>query len=301
MKIISFKYNDETVLPSGVALCLGYFDGVHRGHQKLIEQAQKSNCPIAVLTLDKSPKAFLLGRKEISLTSLSDKAEYFEDLGVKYLFVLEFNEEVSKLSKDQFKELIIDRIKPCHIYVGQDYRFGFHREGTPEYLSQFYPLDIVDLFEEDNHKISSHEIALLISDGQIALANKLLGHPYRISGTVVSGFGNGRKMDFPTANVDLDYDYILPQEGVYICYAYIAGRKRAAITSVSRHPTINLLNKPIIESFILDFRESIYGRFISIEFLEYIRPIYKFESVEDLKKQIAQDEEKAKKYLQSKC
>ncbi len=297
MKIIIFKYDDDIVLPNGVVLCLGFFDGVHLGHKTLIERAKTKGEHVGILTFDKSPKAYLLGRREEGVTSLSDKANYFDKLGVEYLFVLEFDERLSKLSKLQFKELVIDRFKPICLIMGEDYRFGFSKEGGPGFLRQFYPIEVVPILKIGDKKVSSRDISLLIKDGDIKEANKLLGHPYLIGGTVEKGLGNGHKINFPTANIKLDYDYTFPKEGVYMSYAYINDVKYLAITSISTHPTIDILQKPIIEVHIINFDGDLYGRYIEVEFIDYIRPIYKFNDLDELKTQIEKDENLTKNAL----
>ena len=129
-------------------------------------------------------------------------------------------------------------------------------------------------------------------------AASFLGRPYRICGLVVEGGHNGQKIDFPTANLELDYTYVFPKEGVYMGYAYFLSRKRKAMICVGTHPTINQLMKPIIEVHIIDFNENLYGRELYVDFVSFIRPVFQFGSMEDLKAQLIKDEEKTKSSLQ---
>ena len=129
-------------------------------------------------------------------------------------------------------------------------------------------------------------------------AASFLGRPYRISGLVVEGGGNGRKIGFATANLELNYTYVFPKEGVYLGYAYFLNRKRKAMICVGTHPTLNQLMKPIIEVHIIDFNEVLYGREIYVDFVSYMRPVIQFASFEDLREQLIKDEEKTKNTLQ---
>ncbi len=296
-KIIMFKPGDEVNFPKDVVLCLGYFDGVHKGHKSIIEAALATGKDVAVLTLDRSPRPFLEKRKEYYLTSTADKDEYFSALGVKYLFILEFNEETSLLSKDQFIHQILDKINPVHIFVGEDYRFGFKGMGDPTYLSLFYKVSIMPLLTYKDEKISSHNISLLISKGDVDEATVLLSHPYRVYGLVVYGLGNGRSIDKPTANLSLEGDYVMPSEGVYATYTYIGKKKYKSLTCISTHPTINELPKPIIETYILGTELDLYGKYIYVEFIHRIRDIFTYTDMTELKAQIDRDEIEAKKYL----
>lgn len=277
------------------SLILGYFDGVHKGHQKLIELAKNISSNVSILTFSSNFKSILSGKKEYQLTSLSDKADYFSDFGVDNLFIVEINKQFLDYSKDEFINFIKHVFNPAIIVCGEDYTFGKNKEGNTNYLSQFFNVKIVPFLLDDNTKISSRNIKDLIVDGMIEKANELLAHPYRISGLVVQGKMNGRKMELPTANLDLDFDYVLPKEGVYITYTFVDSVSFLSITSVSKHPTIEELNKPIIETHILDYDKNLYGKFINVEFLKYIRPIYKFSNLNELKKQILKDEKEAKK------
>ncbi len=296
-KIIMFKPGEEVNFPKDIVLCLGYFDGVHKGHKSLIEAALSTGKDVAVLTLDRSPQPFLNHQKEYFLTSTADKDEYFTELGIKYLFVLEFNETTSLLSKDQFIHDVIDKINPVHIFVGEDYRFGFRGMGDPSYLSLFYKVSIMPLLTYNEEKISSHNISLLVKAGDINLANELLGHPYRVYGLVVYGLGNGKSIDKPTANLSLEGDYVMPLEGVYATYTYVGKRRYKSLTCISTHPTIAELDKPIIETYILGTSLELYGKYIYIEFIHRIRDIFTYNDMSELKEQIGKDEKEALSYL----
>lgn len=298
MKIIEFKHSDIFENKEHIVLCLGAFDSLHLGHIQIIKQALKSNLPVAVMTFDINPK-YVLGIRQSSqnILSLHDKANILEGLGVEFLYVLHFDEEVMKLSRFEFVDLILNKINPKKIYCGEDYKFGLNASGNAEYLKQYFDVEIIKLLKMKQKKISTADIINHIQKGELVSANELLNRPYRLTGTVVKGLGNGKKIGFPTANLDLDFDYYLPKEGVYIGYAFIDDIKYKAIISVGTHPTIQNLSKPIIEVHVLNFEGNLYGKFIDVAFIKRIRNIITFESLEHLAKQLEKDKEIAKKEL----
>ena len=298
VKIIDFDITNTPVNDKDLVLCLGFYDGLHLGHQHLINEALKEGYPVGVMTFDIAP-AVLLGKKEnYSLTSTFDKADFLEDMGVKYLYLMHFDKETLKVTKDEFIERVLKPLNPKKIFVGEDYKFGVLGEGTAKYLKNFFDVEVIPLQKVDNLKISSKKIRELVEDGKMEKAASLLGRPYRISGLVVEGDHNGKKIDFPTANLELDYSYVFPKEGVYMGYGYFMNRKRKAMIAVGTHPTIHQLLKPIIEVHIIDFNEVLYGREIYVDFVSYIRPVIEFPSFEDLRQQLLKDEEKTKNTLQ---
>ena len=298
MKIIDFYINNTPTNDKDLVLCLGFYDGLHLGHQHLIQKALDEGYPVGVMTFDLAP-AFLLGKKEnYSLTSTFDKADFLEDMGVKFLYLMHFDKETLKVTKDEFIDRVLKPLNPRKIFVGEDYNFGVGGEGDAAYLRRFFDVEVVPLQKIDNTKISSKKIRQLVEAGEMEQASKLLGRPYRISGLVVEGHGNGRKINFPTANLELNYTYVFPKEGVYMGYAYFLNRKRKAMICVGTHPTINQLLNPIIEVHIIDFNEVLYGREIYVDFVSYIRPVIQFPTFEELREQLLKDEEKVKNTLQ---
>ena len=298
MKIIDFDINSTPTNDKDLVLCLGFYDGLHLGHQKLIGEALKEGYPVGVMTFDVAP-AVLLGKKEnYSLTSTFDKANLLEDMGVKYLYLMHFEKETLKVTKDEFIERVLKPLNPKKIFVGADYKFGVLGEGNADYLKNFFDVSVIPLEKIDNMKISSKKIRELIEAGKVEKAATLLGRPYRMCGLVVEGGGNGRTINFPTANLELDYSYVFPKEGVYMGYGYFMNRKRKAMICVGTHPTIHQLMKPIIEVHIIDFNENLYGRVLYVDFVQYIREVKEFDSLEQLREQLLKDEEKTKNTLQ---
>lgn len=298
MKIINFSIEQVPVNEKkDLVLCLGFYDGLHLGHQRLINAALQEGLPVGVMTFDVAP-AVLLGKKEnFSLTSTFDKADFLDYMGVKYLYLMHFDNETLKVTRDEFIYRVLKPLNPKKIYVGEDYKFGVYAEGNAQYLKQFFDVEVFPIQKIGITKISSKQIRAFIESGEMEKAQSFLGRSYRICGLVIEGSHNGRKIGFPTANISLDYPYVFPKEGVYMGYGYFLSRKRKAIISVGTHPTINQLLKPIIEVHIIDFDGNIYGKELYVDFVSYMRPIIHFSSLEELKVQLLKDEEKAKNTL----
>ena len=298
MKIIDIDVrNIELSENNNLNLVLGYFDGVHLGHQEMIKKAVNSG-DTGVMTFDISP-SFILGKsiKYSHITSLYDKANILKDLGVKYLYILRMSKELLNLSKDEFKEKILKKINPKRIYIGQDYHFGKDAKGDYSDLEKDFNVYVNDLITIDDRKISSRYIRELISNGEMSLVNKYLARPYQVTGLVIEGSHNGEKIGFPTANLELTYPYVLPKIGVYTGYVKLLNSKYKAIISMSTHPTIMELNDPIIEVHLLSYKGDLYGKEIEVQFVEYIRDVKKFHSLEELKDQLEKDKEYARNAL----
>ncbi len=299
MEIIQFSFGEKLEAVPDLVLCLGFFDGVHLGHQALIKKARKEGYKLGVLSFNQSP-AFVKGNKLVDtcITSISDKADLFEELGVDYFYLMDFEQETLRITKDEFIDKVLLQINPYQISCGADYHFGARAEGDVDYLKRFFNVRVTDFENIGKSKISSRNIIDLISKGEMEQVKDMLGRYYRINGTVMAGFKNGQKIDFPTANMKLEYEYAFPKSGVYIGYGYVFGKKYKAIINVGIHPTINPLKKPAIEVHILDFDGNLYGKNIFVEFVKYIREERKFSSLDALKIQLGKDKQKAKKLLE---
>lgn len=278
-------------------LCLGFFDGLHIGHIKLIKKAKELG-KVGVMTFDVPPN-FALGINTVNscLTSTYDKVNLLKKIGVEYLFVLRMSKKLLNLTKEEFIEKILKKINPINIFVGEDYRFGYKAEGTPELLKKYFPTHVVPLLQIDNQKVSSRNIKEYVANGEMEKVNKLLGRNYSLIGLVVYGKGNGQLIGFPTANLELDFPYVLPKIGVYMGYVNLLNKRYKAIISVSTHPTIEELNKPIIEVHLLYYNGDLYGKEIEVEFVSYMRDIFRFKSTDELKEQLVKDRIRAKNAL----
>ena len=299
MEIIQFELGEKLNPIPNLILCLGFFDGVHLGHQALIKKARKEGYKLGILTFNQSP-AYVMGKKLVDncITSISDKADIFEELGVDYLYLMNFDRETMKATKDEFINKVLLPINPFEICCGPDYHFGVRAEGDVAYLKRFFNVRVTDFENFQNNKISSRNIISLIREGDMESVQEMLGRPYRINGTVMAGFHQGEKLEFPTANMKLEYEYVYPKTGVYVGYGYVFGKKYKAIINVGLHPTINELKDPLIEVHLLDFTGNLYGKNIFAEFIKFIRDEKKFDSLDELKAQLNRDKQKAKKILQ---
>ena len=298
MKIIEFDYKNATKCPDDLALCLGFFDAIHLGHQAIIKAAKETNLKVGVLTFDEPPMYVLKKRtSQLAITSTADKAEFFEDLGVDYLYILHFDMEVAELSRYEFIDYVLKKIDPKILFCGEDYSFGKDGEGNPTYLSNYFKVKALDFVMDNGEKISSRKITQLIKEGNVKEVSRLINRPYRLCGMVRHGNGNGKKLGFPTANIDLDYPYITPKEGVYMGFGIYNNVRYKAIITFGTHPTIIPLAKPIIEIHFIDFDKTIYGEYIFIEFVDYMRENMRFINTDELIKQLKKDEQKAKKVL----
>lgn len=276
---------NQEILNDEISLCLGYFDGIHKGHISLINRAKNSSYKSGLLTLVNFNK-----RNEI-LTSLEDKIDILKKLNIDYLFLLEFNDETKNLTPDEFIKKVILKLNPKEIIVGSDYTFGKNKSGNLESLKKYkeYKLITMPFIYYNDEKISTTFILKNLELGRIDIVNSCLLNNYSIKAKVVHGKGNGHKFNFPTANLKLEGNYKLPKNGVYKGYTYIDNKKYLSMINVGTHPTISELEKPIIEVHLIDEQIDMYNQHVTIEFISYIRDEKKFSSPDELIKQLTKD------------
>ena len=290
------------------AVSLGNFDGVHLGHQKLmknnLEISKKYDLEPAVLLFKQNTKLRLKDEKEY-MTSLEDKIEILSSIGIHTFCLIDFDEKFMNLSPREFiAEIINKKLNASYIICGKDYRFGKKASGDVDTLKKYeerynYKTSVVDFEKEDEfNKISSNHLRDLIREGNIKKVNKLLARPYKIKGTIVDGMKRGRTLNFPTANLKLSFNYVLPIDGVYLTRINIDNKSYYALSNVGKNPTFGE-NSRKVETYILDFDQNIYGENVSIEFLEFFRYDIKFTSREELIEQMKIDKKRAYKYLEN--
>ncbi len=282
---------------SGAVVALGFFDGVHIAHQEIISGAvsfaKENGLSPIVLTFDKSPLEILCPDKVSYLTSADRKKRLIEKLGARAEF-LPLSKELLSMSPEEFvKEILVDKYKIAYAVCGYNYRFGKNGIGDTDTLTQLgekydFSVCVCDKVSAFGEDVSSSRIRELLADGNIALANKLLGHNFSVKGKVCEGKHLGKTLGFPTANVFFPENSATPLCGVYRTTVTVNGIKFPAITNVGINPTVGG-EKMRSETYIPDFSEDIYGEEIKIEFVDFIRKETKFESVELLKKQIQED------------
>ena len=290
MKLKRFDQNSLPKNEKPISIILGYFDGIHRGHQFLIENACKSAKFETVLMTFSKPVSFFLNKEKSStiLTSLDDRFRIVSKMGIDSFYVLDIDEKFLNLSPLEFVELL-QKMNVKEVYCGTDFKFGKNRQGTPEFLSEYFVTKVVDLLLENGEKISARDIKYLVQQGNIKEANRLLGHNFMMSGAVVHGLGLGRKIGFRTMNMKLSDSYIIPKYGVYKTIAYIDGIPHRSVTNVGVKPTVDSSNAVSIEIHVENYTKENYSETIQLEFLDFVRPEMKFSSFEELKKQIASD------------
>jgi len=294
------KYNDKKVI------ALGNFDGIHLGHQELIkksvELSKTNKMTSSVFTFKQhTTKTIYKNDYQKLLTTNRKKIEEFSKFNLDYAIIYDFNKDFSLLSPKTFIEsILIDKLNMKIAVVGDNYRFGYNANGDVSLLKNFskiynYEVYIVEPIKLNDIPISSSFIRSLIQEGNVEEASKCLGRYFSLEGYVISGRKIGRNLGFPTANIKIDMDYILPLNGVYITKVKIGNRHFLGITNVGINPTFNV-NNLSVETYIIDFNENIYGLFIEIEFIKRIRDEIKFNSEKELIEQMKNDYALAKSY-----
>lgn len=288
------------------AVCLGYFDGVHLGHMKLmdknIEISKKHGLTPSILLFKEGKKS--VKDDKSFLSSLEDKIEILSEKGIKTFCLIDFDESFMSLSPHDFiKKIIAEKLNAKAVIVGEDYSFGYKARGDISILKKYessygYKTFIVDFeMENDVDKISSNHLRDLIRNGKISYANSYLGRPYKVRGEVVDGEKRGRLLNFPTANLKMSFSYVLPKDGVYLTRTKLSDRLLYSLTNVGSNPTFKDSQEKKIETYIYDFNENIYGEKISVEFLKFFRPDFKFDSAESLIRQMDKDKARGREEI----
>lgn len=281
------------------ALAIGNFDGMHLGHQALLQaliQTAKAQSLIpAVMTFEPHPRELFMPENAPSrLCSLREKLEYFANAGVERVYVCAFNQRFAKVTADEFMQRILRQSLHAEaILVGEDFRFGARRAGTTEdFVCAGFKLIKLPQVNLDGERVSSTRVRSALAHGQLDEAAALLGRPYSISGKVVHGAQRGRQLGFPTANVHMRHErpaltgvYAVKLDGLH------------AVANLGVRPTIAGVPKLSLEVHVLDFNEDLYGRHVHVEFLYKIREEMKFDGLDKLKAQIAKDVETARNFF----
>ena len=292
MEKVRFSLDHMPEPSPGLSLALGNFDGLHKGHQQLfIEASYHAKADSGVLFFG---EPFIQGPY---LSSVEDKIRYALNSHLDTIYVLENDASLFEMEPEEFTHNVLVPLGTKRVIVGEDFRFGKGGKGTPETLRRFFDVDVVPLLKEGDEKISSSAIKSYLSRGQVVKAASYLGRSYEISGKVVEGLHNGAKIGYPTANISLSYDYLLPANGVYAGVIYLGGIAHKAMINVGNNPTVGYLNKPIVEVHILDYDEDSYGRFVYVAFLAYVREEKCFASLKELALQLREDEAKVREIL----
>lgn len=287
---------------------IGNFDGVHLGHQALIQkcisEAKQRSQKAVVLSFRPHPIKVLFPEKNIKkLFSYADQEKRLEDFGVDFFVRQPFSRDLSDLSAERFlNEIVIKPLNPSMLVVGYDFAFGANREGTIEYLKEYCSTNEIELHVQspvriEGEIVSSSLLRSLIAEGRMALASNCLGRNFYLQGVVEKGAGRGRKIGFPTANIFTSAE-CFPKNGVYTSKVQLNGRAYASITNVGENPTFeDKTRRPVqVETHILDFDKDIYGDILRVEFVEFLRSEKKFSGIEELVGQIKEDVVRAREY-----
>ena len=288
---------------------IGFFDGVHLGHRHLINQvkmaASLNGWCSSIITFPVHPRQVIQSDYQPSLlSSPEEKIELLASTGIDNCILLPFTRELSQLTAWEFMQLLYDQYKVRMLVIGYDHRFGHNRTETFEdYCRYGRELGIhimqATAYTQEQDKVSSSVIRRALLSGEVSTATKYLGYPYFMQGTIVSGYQVGRKIGFPTANLQVDFpNKLIPAIGVYAVRVSVNGQSYRGMLNIGHRPTLNNGTNLSIEVHILDFEGDIYNQPMHIEFVDFLRPEAKFNSVEELTLQIQKDKEKATKILQ---
>ncbi|MED3660445.1 riboflavin biosynthesis protein RibF [Ureibacillus sp. FSL K6-8385] len=315
MNVIHLKYPyqlDKVDPSTSYSLAVGFFDGVHKGHQVVIktamEKARELNVKSAVMTFDPHPSIVLGNSNEkiFYITPLPLKLEILEEMGVDTTFVVQFTSDFAKLSPEEFIQYFIRDLNIKHVTAGFDFSFGAFGKGNMELMKKLsrgdFGVTVVDKQIEDGEKISSTRIRKCLREGDMETVHQLLGRPYQVPGIVVQGDKRGRTIGFPTANIQSKEGCFIPKVGVYAVKVLVQNQLYNGICNVGFKPTFkNPEEKQLtIEVHILDFQKNIYGEEVKVYWYKRLRDEQKFDGIESLKAQITRDKEQAIEFFSKK-
>jgi riboflavin kinase/FMN adenylyltransferase len=278
----------------------GTFDGVHLGHQKILNQlidtAEKEKGESVLLTFHPHPRLILQPDVELKLlSSLEEKISLLSETGLDHLIILPFTKAFSRTpSLDFVREILVNRIGVKHLVIGYDHHFGRNREGSFEHLKEFGPtygftVQEISALDIDQVNVSSTKIRAALKEGNVELAETYLGHPYTISAPVVKGDQLGRTIGFPTANLDINFSHkLIPADGVYAGFVGFNGMRYVAIANIGRRPTVQSEERKV-EVHAIGLEGDLYGVQLNFEIKFRLRDVMKFDSLDLLKAQLEQD------------
>ncbi len=272
---------------NATALTIGNFDGVHLGHQELIRIVKSFGQRSVVMTFSPHPVRVLFPNKNLKKICTADQlSSQMESLGVETLVVEPFTLEFAQTPPENFLDQILKILNPQHVVVGYDFSFGADRKGSIDLLRQMgFNLNVVEALKIDGQVVSSNSVRQFLSDGNVERAQLFLGRPYEMVGRVIKGEGRGRQLGYPTANLKT-FSELIPKTGVYITRV---NSQYEGVTNVGYAPTVVERTEPLVEVHLFDYNQNLYDTDLRVEFLARIRDEKKFGSLDELKKQIAED------------
>lgn len=292
----------------GCVATIGNFDGVHQGHQVVLQQvkakARSLGLPSVVIIFEPQPREFFAPHEAPPrLSRFGEKVRLLEAQGVDRVLCLMFNTRLRSMSADQFiEQLLVERLNVSHFVVGDDFRFGCDRRGDFRLLQEAgrrygFSVEETATYEIDGERVSSTRVRRALEAHDFALAARLLGRPYRVAGRVMHGQKLGRTLGSPTANVRM-HRFACPLRGVYVVDGIVAGRRYPGICNLGVRPTVEG-RRPVLEVHLLDFDADLYGALMQVEFLHFLREECRFDGLDALKAQIRADIEAARHWLAS--
>lgn len=280
------------------AVSLGKFDGVHRGHQKLLQHVldqKKKGLNAVIFTFEKNPTRILSGLSAQNILTNPERKEVLEAEGIDYLLECPFVPEIAHMEPEDFiEQVLIGQLHAKFVAVGKDFRFGYQRRGDFQLLKNMgerlgFQVEVIEKAQSHGRDISSSYIREALHEGNIPLANELLGYRYFVSGEVLHGRKIGRTLGLPTTNLLPPADKLLPPNGVYLTRTFIGQDIYYGITNIGYKPTVGGETQKGVETYLFDFDGDLYGQYLKVEFLEFERPEQKYKSLEDLKARILSD------------
>lgn len=297
--MIILDNNSRKKLTEQTYIALGSFDGLHKGHMTLINRVVDeallndakslvytfANHPLSVAAPERMPKLLMDNEQKLHL---------FRTAGIDMVAMIDFTYEYMQTSAEDFIKLLLEQYNAKGLVVGFNYRFGYQNKGDVRYLEELaekygFECIVIQPETDEDGLISSTRIRNLILDGKVGEAARLLVEPFLLQGNVVGGRKQGKPLGFPTANMTIDPKLVLPKEGVYYTNIEVNGQLYRGITSVGDNPTMGLNNPVTVETYILDFDRDIYGEQVKVYFLEWMREMIKYDSLEELKEQLRKD------------
>ena len=304
--MIELKLSHENLeVNEKMAACIGYFDGFHLGHQSLFNKtltiAKQNSLKSALISFDPDPWVILHGVPNSNhLTTIEDRKVLAEKLGFDVWISIDFDKKMASLNPEEF----INKLKSINIQelvCGFDFKFGSKGTGSIETLisaqSDNFKVHIISEYKVDNEKVSSTRIKIALKNGNMELVKQLLGRYYQLNGVVVGGKQIGRKIGYPTANLQVNSEYVLPKMGVYAGYVTIDSLRYQAMISIGLNPTVKDDRIVSIEAHIFDFDKDIYNKNVNFVYVQYLRPELKFNSLNGLIAQLKEDEKECRKVL----
>lgn len=300
-KSIEIKWHDQPI--TGAVVAIGNFDGVHKGHQQIIETAKAFNLPIVALTFDPHP-ASVVSPSQIpsELLPLAERIKYLKTAGVTSVAVIKFTEAFSKLTPAEFvNEVLVDELAAVSVVVGSNFRFGNRAAGDVKFLEENLNAEVnaIDLEFELGKSVSSSRIREAILGGNIEIARELLTRPHELSGLVVHGEKRGREIGYPTANLAIAPNATVPSDGVYAGWLTVENQKWPAAISIGTNPTFEGVRNRQVEAYALDQRDlDLYDKLAKVEFGWRLRDTIKFSGLDSLLAQMKIDCDKARELTQ---